>query len=408
MKAGGIMGIYVKDLLDYVDFQTAEIIAGVSGLSNQIKRINFLGVTTEELNAMAEVDVDELVSEGDFYLALGIFFQRQNVDFYKEFQALLKQSSAGLCIIGYSGNAIDNNIKNLCNSHAYPVISLSQNVPFSNLIDVLMNALIQSRLDQQFSGIINRILYTECSSDLIEEYLREIEPSLTNHVVALHIQAHSSSPLNKLRERLLTISKQLVVLNYRGTLFVFIYASTSKTTFFKKMVHEIAQTISHYRTDLYIGVSPQYTNLSGLKEGMRAAMYSSAHGQMHNNGLSYYEALTIDNWLYEFGDSKTLENYVNRILKPIQKYESEQEIELLETLEYFVLYEGNYKKIAEKLHLHENTVRHRLDKVKELTGLSHKRVSFYTTINLVLRYLKVREIIQGLEEKANYMVKEIK
>lgn len=392
------MSIYVRDLLDYVEFESAEIIAGASGLNNRIKRINLLGITTEELEKMDDVNLNELVNDGDFYVALGTFFNRKDVDFYKEFEALIDQASSGLCIIGYKANTITDDIKKLCNHEGYPVIIIGGYVSFSDLIDVVMHSLIRSRLDKQVDSIINRILYTNCSNEDVRHYLRELEPSLNENIKVLHVISDDNRNLNTIRERLLSFYKHLKVFHYKDGVIILFHTSSNDQSYLEAEVSKVEAEIRKRRSDVHMGVSCYYESLGLFKHALKESMYASMFAREHKMSIQHFSSLTIDNWLLDMVSNDQLIDYVNNILMPIKNYDKEHDTELLQTLKVFVECEGQYKKIAAIMHIHENSARYRMDKIKDILDMDSKKVSFYTNIKIALHYDKVKGILTKLNE----------
>ena len=61
-----------------------------------------------------------------------------------------------------------------------------------------------------------------------------------------------------------------------------------------------------------------------------------------------------------------LEEYYDSLITPILKYDKKYNSNLLETLKIYVECNLDHIKTGELLHIHKNTVRYRLSKIKEL------------------------------------------
>lgn len=61
-------------------------------------------------------------------------------------------------------------------------------------------------------------------------------------------------------------------------------------------------------------------------------------------------------------------SYRNRVLGAVLAYDSDHESDLVHTLRVFLDCSGSWKRAAERLHLHVNTLRYRVDRIGELTG----------------------------------------
>ncbi|MCX5316022.1 CdaR family transcriptional regulator [Streptomyces sp. NBC_00154] len=61
--------------------------------------------------------------------------------------------------------------------------------------------------------------------------------------------------------------------------------------------------------------------------------------------------------------------YHHRVLGPVLDYDAAHGSDLVNTLETFLAASGSWQACAEVLHVHINTVRYRIQRVQDLTGL---------------------------------------
>lgn len=79
-----------------------------------------------------------------------------------------------------------------------------------------------------------------------------------------------------------------------------------------------------------------------------------------------------------------LASFCASLLGPIEEYDARRDAGLLPTLEAFLASGVQWQATADKLHVHVNTLRHRLARCEELTGRDlssmDDRVDFYIAI----------------------------
>ncbi len=68
-------------------------------------------------------------------------------------------------------------------------------------------------------------------------------------------------------------------------------------------------------------------------------------------------------------DPSELQGFFHDTVAPLVSYDDQYETELVRTLETFLDADGNVAGTAERLFTHRHTIRYRLERVKELTGL---------------------------------------
>lgn len=379
------MSVLIRDLLNFKEFETAKVIAGERGLSNELSRVNFLELTIKEFQEKLGLDVGQFVSVGDFYLTSSQFLGKKNVDFYEEFSYLIKQRSSGICIVGYKEGLINERILKLVNDNGYPIISLDFRTPYSNIIDVVMNAIIRDKLDKHVDNILHRIMNFDCDYKQIITYLEEINPNLKDNFVTLFIGVPNNNLTNMIRNRIWTENREILVhkLN-RGTLVMITTREDDHKTLTRE-VEKLKKLITSHFSCVNMGISDYYGNRKYFKESVSEAVFAYKYAKKSNAFAIGHSELGIERWLNKLKNDKDLLSYVNDVLKPITDYERDNNIELMKIVKAFVEWEGNYKRISKELYLHENTVRYRMDKIKDILNAGSDKVTLYTKLNIVVK-----------------------
>lgn len=89
-------------------------------------------------------------------------------------------------------------------------------------------------------------------------------------------------------------------------------------------------------------------------------------------------------------DASEQEQYIHRVVAPIEHYDTQHSTELLKTLECFLDMLGSVQRTASKLYLHPTTVRYRLARAEELTGLRLDNSEHRLALSLALRLHRLR------------------
>ena len=88
-----------------------------------------------------------------------------------------------------------------------------------------------------------------------------------------------------------------------------------------------------------------------------------------------------------------LQHFYGETVSPLVDYDDQYETELVRTLESFLDADGNYAKTAEKLFTHRHTIRYRLDRVRELSGLDVGSSDGRERLSLGLKAMRVLGIV---------------
>lgn len=88
-------------------------------------------------------------------------------------------------------------------------------------------------------------------------------------------------------------------------------------------------------------------------------------------------------------DPTELRRFHEETVAPLLRYDEQYETELLRTLELFLEADGNVAKTAERLYTHRHTVRYRLERVRDLSGLDVSSSDGRERLGLGLKAMRV-------------------
>jgi hypothetical protein len=92
-------------------------------------------------------------------------------------------------------------------------------------------------------------------------------------------------------------------------------------------------------------------------------------------------------------DPRELQGFFDETVAPLVTYDEQYETELVRTLESFLDADGNVARTAEKLFTHRHTIRYRLERVRELSGLDVGSTDGRERLSLGLKAMRVLGIV---------------
>jgi sugar diacid utilization regulator len=92
-------------------------------------------------------------------------------------------------------------------------------------------------------------------------------------------------------------------------------------------------------------------------------------------------------------DPSELQGFFDETVAPLVGYDEQYETDLVRTLETFLDADGNVAKTAEKLFTHRHTIRYRLERVKDLSGLDVSSTDGRERLSLGLKAMRVLGIV---------------
>lgn len=279
------------------------------------------------------------------------------------------------CLILNVGRYITNedisqDIIDLCNQKNFPLFTMPWDIYISDIFQECCNRIFQhQQRTHSLAGTFRQIIRND---DLAPDSMEILESNgyfINDHyclsVLDLDVDNNSYQEMVNQFEKSLSYSRyncDFISFIYDKKLLLLWHNADEKYLDFylQKLIDS-----SHAKSDFHIGISSWSDNLLNLQKTYQQAIAALIMAQ--NREVSYYHFddfgcyqifFSIDNKevLYQFYRSK---------IGFLEDYDLEHQSNYLETLEYYLLYNGHLATIAEKLVCHRNTVYYRTNKIRE-------------------------------------------
>jgi sugar diacid utilization regulator len=117
----------------------------------------------------------------------------------------------------------------------------------------------------------------------------------------------------------------------------------------------------------------------------------SAAQRMGDHGVGMYDDLGIARILLGSGSDPDVQSFVDEVTAPLLRYDADHDASLLMTLRAFFDANCSQKLASERLYIHHKTMRYRLDRIQQLTGLNLAHHDDRVRADFALRLLQVHE-----------------
>lgn len=158
---------------------------------------------------------------------------------------------------------------------------------------------------------------------------------------------------------------------------------------------ELGRAISAVRPgiDIRWGVSAPCEHPVELPTAFREAKTAvRAASVTYRDRPTYYDDLGTMRVLFAEDSGRDVETFIDDTLGPLLAYDAERDGALLATLRAYFTADCSQKDAAELIPVHHKTLRYRLDKIEELTGLDLTRHSERMRASIALDLLALREV----------------
>jgi GAF domain-containing protein len=142
-----------------------------------------------------------------------------------------------------------------------------------------------------------------------------------------------------------------------------------------------------------IGISNPCTGAPSFQAGFEEAGHALLGSVIHGTpGVMTYEELGPYKYLLRMSLDSAVRDSQRDLIAKIADYDRQRQTSLLRTLEEFLRRRGNISATAEALYVHPNTLRQRLRRIQELSGLDLRKED-WLLIEIAVKMVKLQEAL---------------
>jgi sugar diacid utilization regulator/GAF domain-containing protein len=162
----------------------------------------------------------------------------------------------------------------------------------------------------------------------------------------------------------------------------------------KGLVKGFSTAIHRNRPGLHVkwGISREHRDVLELPSGLNEARTASAAARrLGGEDVFLYEELGIVRLLLGSGDDPDLQTFIHEVTGPLVAYDRDNDGALVRTLRAYFDADCSQRLAAERLFVHHKTLRYRLERIRQLTGLDLSRHEDRMRADFALRLLQVNQ-----------------
>ncbi len=271
-------------------------------------------------------------------------------------------------------NQIDPEIIKLCNEQDFPLFVMPWNTSISNITHDYYDRLFK---DSKDNDIINNTL-----KDLINQkgdpasnieslqaynYLEDMPYA----IVLIKPEDFEKNHINNgffqiVLRRDIALEKRLYQIFDMNRCYILVLAGDgvkNKDTRCQGILDNLHKYFP--KEKFYISISHTVKNLLSISTAYDYANAALSLAQKFDRELISFDLLGIYQILLTCNDKDILWNFAEERLNKLIRYDKENQTNYVETLRYFLLFDGSIQKISAKMYCHRNTVNNRIRVIRE-------------------------------------------
>ncbi|MEW9082485.1 PucR family transcriptional regulator [Caldanaerobacter subterraneus] len=390
------MSITVEDALKLKGLDKARLVAGEKGIKRRIQRVSVIECP----------ESPELFAAGDFFITAFYAFKDDEKAQFDIVKSLVDSGSSGLCIIDLYLSDVSDEIKQYANNVGYPIIILPNDVPYGEIITNIMNAIIQSKEETIKEMLIDKLVNTDRNKEEIIEIVKQINPNFKEKMVAIFSRNWSRDVYKDilLLTTKIKIYSHWSLVKYRGgILFILTFYQENKSQV-EFYIKEYLKELTNIDENFKIGISNFHEGFHefgiGIEEALIAVEISE---KLNDRKMVFYRDLGLYKLLLPLKDQPEIKSFKEEIINPIKKYDKENSTNLLKTAISYVENDGDLYKTAKDMFQHVNTIRYRINKIKEILHMEHlNNNNFYEQLSIAIKIYKLLDNKLNLDSTGEF------
>lgn len=360
----------VSDLLSLPQFDSFRLISSPDGLNNIVGGSSIL-----EWESPKEIATD--FAPDDFVMTT-LYMYRDELDRADEaLKALIKRRVAAIAIKTTFTDTCSEEVLKMADLYKIPIF-MYQDVFMEDLIFAIESAVYTDSSNDIALDYLKYLM--ECDSGKIDSAARKLNPLFLNDLMCLCLIPASAGDQATLDNALAA---------YRKTFPTTFPLARSRDSFIKcsgcilyihtwegdpERPEDILKNIEHLLgknlSPFTIGFSDPKCSLSLLKEAVEESLTAAVSSHLEKEGFKIFSEVGADSFLLPFLEEPRFKQFYERTLAAITAHDERYKADLLDTLICYTESDWDINLTAKKMFQHPNTIRHRLEKIKTITGIS--------------------------------------
>ena len=398
--------ISLQKLLEFSKFNNMTLIAGEAGLNKEVRRCVPLDYQFHP--DMKSKYYYTSFFEGDLVYTTFMYAHDDEHLITDALKRLYSLEVSGLIIKNVFHLKFSDSFIRFANNFKIPVF-LIEDSPDNTITDLVLA--LDEALDITTNTVlqntsIDELMKQELDNNAIKRYAYRLYPSIgpdyrvdyyrLEEVVDESFWIQVQSIVSKAGPRMSSC-------RYQNGIFLFHSLYNDNWSNIAENTDPIIQEIRSLHERWYIGFGWIHHKTDAFKHGIeeahRASLLLKEPGAMRFGNMGIYRLL------YAIDDYR-IQEFSNDTLQPIYNYDESENGKLIQTLFGLIDCQGDVKKLAVSMGQHENTIRQRLKKIEDLTGLNYRNPDHYEqlSISVKIRHFFGNNITRSYNMPINFKI----
>jgi len=353
----------------------------LTGENHMTRQVTAIGILDYELDpALKNKYFHMNFHEGQLVLATFLYAKDNPFLIGEAVKYLVARGCSGLAIKNVFHLSIHETVLRYAESKDFPIFIIDgPEVFFEDIIYNVTRQIHRQSSSAESQKELDYLLRFQHGSEDICRHARNLNPSFQEHLFAVFARNQqagngSDAQITACQQRFEQSSLYAAsdsLFPYRDGILYISSCDGAPETDIRTAAEAFCSQVLPDAEKFAIGVSQLHYHLSELPAAITESIRTSHLAQQAGKPL-FFDDLGSLRLLLPLAADPQIIAFSDAILDPLAEYDAERNARLLDTLQAFCLANRSIPAAAAAMEQHENTLRYRLDKIHEITGLDYK------------------------------------
>lgn len=367
--------------------QGMKLIAGEGGLDRPVCSA---GIADYEFARNIHMNRELAFAADSFVISSLLFAMDDEERILEAVRSLYRQNTSGFAYKNVIFETLPREVAEFCDSHDFPLFVFGQDIYFEDIIFEIMDAVQQDDTRILSADSIRRMIDGQLTEEQVTETVKGLSVLFKEYSRGIYVSPKKDHPLEL--ERLFhsyylnkSLRQKAMLCRYEKGLFLLLTSSRNSEDAFTLIEKEVLEGLGLSEENSVISRSGLHPSRSQLDRCLRESWQTYVAGMAMDCNYGSYDKIGIFRILIPLQKEPALAAYSSEILEPLYGRD-----ELMETVTAYVAHGGDVAATACDCRCHQNTIRYRLAKVRELTGMENRTdTELYEEFSAAVRIVRL-------------------
>ncbi len=378
------MALKVEELLKLQSLQNFKIVSGEKGLNRVVCSA---GIMDYEFVPDVGYQNDTAFEKDSFVISSLLFAKNNPNQIIDAVKQLYDFGTSAFAFKDIIFKELPPEVLAFSNEKGFPIFTFGPELYFENIIYEIMEAVQREDTEILTEENIKKMIGHQLRKEEVGIISNGVSLVFKQNAIAVYITPKKGGPSLDVPRiyRSFYLNKNLkhksIIARYQDGIFIIITGAFNETEKFELILQEAMNSLSINIDEVSLSRSNIGQPHLELDRCFRESYHTHMASVVAEKEYSSYDKIGVFKHLIPLKDDYAMREYAEELLQPLLDKE-----EFFNTVTSLIIHNGDLTMTASDCNCHQNTIRYRLQKVKELVGASEKtEFEFYNELSTAVR-----------------------